>query len=58
MTDPKIAADDATNKITVALVTAAGLRPDVVGAIAPTINGHVLAAITRCICAPSDGLGR
>ena len=55
MTDPKLAADEATHKITVALVTA-GIAPEVAKAVAPAISAHVLAAITRCICAPSHGL--
>jgi len=58
MTDPKLAADEATNKITVALVNGAGITPEVAQAIAPTISAHVLAAITRCVCAPSEGMGR
>jgi len=64
MTDPKLAADEAARKIigdlqrmdclgyplAMAKRTVAELEQD--------YSAIILAAITRCVCAPSEGMGR
>lgn len=58
MTDPKLAADDAANRIVNRLVLSFGVAPETAKNMVPMIAGAVLAAITSCVSAPSEGMGR
>lgn len=56
MIDPRTAADQATQQIINQCVFNGGIDPESAKALAPTISGIVLAAITRCVATPSQGL--
>jgi len=58
MTDPKLAADEAAQKIISDMVQFAKTDADTAKAMGSLIARRVLAAITRCVCAPSEGMGR